>query len=483
MSVTSFCVSNQKQLQADLTGGVIVPYRGAVCSRVRLLPCVTACKGLKLQKLFYYAVIEALELYHQILHILEQWRLPMPESGDVDILNPNCIPRGLNSPSRRRVGLSLDFSQLPKRCKIESMNFAVNATFSLCSGGSNAGTTCSSSSNNNNNNVNINVNNVNNINSYQRTIMPHDLAGKLSKSKPVLVLDCRPFFAYNANHIQGAVNINCSDRFNRRRLQQGKCSLIDLVTTKEGKDVFKKRSSKDIVLYDERTSDVGHIATDGTLYLVLTVLLREGKQASILKGGLSEFQNKHEDLCKSCLKPQEPKPLYSPTTPIIEPAIETETATQILPFLYLGNERDAANQQRLEDKGITYVLNVTSHIPLYFEKHGVKYKRIPASDSGQQNLRQYFEEALAFIDEAKEAGATILVHCQAGVSRSATITIAYILQHSYMSMTDAYRYVKGKRSIISPNFNFMGQLLEFEQCLVQGKVGRRLEPLLDEVEL
>ena len=65
--------------------------------------------------------------------------------------------------------------------------------------------------------------------------------------------------------------------------------------------------------------------------------------------------------------------------------------------MFLGNERDAANQQRLEDKGITYVLNVTSHIPLYFEKLGVKYKRIPASDSGQQNLRQYFEEASAFI--------------------------------------------------------------------------------------
>ena len=268
MSVTSLCVSNKQQPEADFSSDNIVPYR-AVCSHV--------CKGLVFQKIFYYAVIEAIKLHHRIL---EQWRIPMPESGDVDVLNPNCIPRGLSSPSRRRVGLSLDFSQLPKRCKFESMNFTVNATFSLCSGGSNTGTTCSSS-NNNNNNAN---NNVNNINSYQRTIMPHDLAGKLSKSKPVLILDCRPFFAYNANHIQGAVNINCSDRFNRRRLQQGKCSLVDLVTTKEGKDVFKKRCSKDIVLYDERTSDVGHIATDATLYLVLTVLLREGKQASILKG-------------------------------------------------------------------------------------------------------------------------------------------------------------------------------------------------------
>lgn len=63
----------------------------------------------------------------------------------------------------------------------------------------------------------------------------------------------------------------------------------------------------------------------------------------------------------------------------------------------LGNERDAANLQRLKDLDITYVLNVTSHLPQHFENHGIKYKRIPASDSGQQNLRQYFEEAGSFI--------------------------------------------------------------------------------------
>ena len=66
-------------------------------------------------------------------------------------------------------------------------------------------------------------------------------------------------------------------------------------------------------------------------------------------------------------------------------------------FLLLGNERDAANLQRLNDLGITYVLNVTSHLPQHFENHGIKYKRLAASDSGQQNLRQYFEEASAFI--------------------------------------------------------------------------------------
>merc|ERR1712066_318917 len=85
---------------------------------------------------------------------------------------------------------------------------------------------------------------------------------------------------------------------------------------------------------------------------------------------------------------------------------------------------------------------------------GFHYKHLEAADNGLQNLRQFFEEAFNFIDEAKKAGAGVLVHCQAGISRSPT-----------MAMSDAYKFVKTKRSIISPNLNFMGQLWEFEQVL------------------
>jgi len=81
------------------------------------------------------------------------------------------------------------------------------------------------------------------------------------------------------------------------------------------------------------------------------------------------------------------------------------------------------------------------------------------------NLRQFFEEAFGFIDEAKKAGAGVLVHCQAGISRSPTIAVAYLMKHYPMAMADAYKFVKTKRSIISPNLNFMGQLWEFEQVL------------------
>uniref|UniRef100_A0A3B5KXU5 protein-tyrosine-phosphatase n=1 Tax=Xiphophorus couchianus TaxID=32473 RepID=A0A3B5KXU5_9TELE len=147
--------------------------------------------------------------------------------------------------------------------------------------------------------------------------------------------------------------------------------------------------------------------------------------------------------------------------------------TPILPFLYLGNEHDAQDLHLLQRMNIGYILNVTTHLPLYHYDTGLfNYKRLPATDSNKQNLRQYFEEAFEFI--AHQAGMGLLIHCQAGVSRSATIVIAYLMKHSWMTMTDAYKFVKSKRPIISPNLNFMGQLLEFEEDLNNGITPRIL---------
>lgn len=89
---------------------------------------------------------------------------------------------------------------------------------------------------------------------------------------------------------------------------------------------------------------------------------------------------------------------------------------------------------------------------------------------------------LVSAEEAHQAGMGLLIHCQAGVSRSATIVIAYLMKHTWMTMTDAYKFVKTRRPIISPNLNFMGQLLEFEEDLNNGITPRILTPKLIGVE-
>uniref|UniRef100_A0A8D3BCE4 protein-tyrosine-phosphatase n=1 Tax=Scophthalmus maximus TaxID=52904 RepID=A0A8D3BCE4_SCOMX len=167
---------------------------------------------------------------------------------------------------------------------------------------------------------------------------------------------------------------------------------------------------------------------------------------------------------------------------LMTPDAENAVVSAILPFLFLGNERDAQDLDLLLRLNIGYVVNVTTHLPLYHVNSGLRYKRLPATDNSKQNLRQYFEEVFEFIEEAYQSGQGVLVHCQAGVSRSATIVIAYLMKHTLMTMTDAYKYVRSRRPVVSPNLNFMGQLLEFERDLNSGVTPRILMPKLNGVE-
>lgn len=69
-------------------------------------------------------------------------------------------------------------------------------------------------------------------------------------------------------------------------------------------------------------------------------------------------------------------------------------------------------------------------------------------------------------DAVRDASGRVLVHCQAGISRSATICLAYLMKRKRVRLDEAFEFVRRRRSIISPNFSFMGQLLQFESQLL-----------------
>lgn len=72
------------------------------------------------------------------------------------------------------------------------------------------------------------------------------------------------------------------------------------------------------------------------------------------------------------------------------------------------------------------------------------------------------DSPILFPDSIRDSSGRVLVHCQAGISRSATICLAYLMKRKRVRLDEAFEFVRRRRSIISPNFSFMGQLLQFE---------------------
>ncbi|XP_041634532.1 dual specificity protein phosphatase 8 [Cheilinus undulatus] len=143
---------------------------------------------------------------------------------------------------------------------------------------------------------------------------------------------------------------------------------------------------------------------------------------------------------------------------------EKPPLSTILPRLYLGAESDVT-QDCLASLGISYVLSVSRCSPQPSFLPRSRYLRIPIDDSLWDDLLPWIPQALSFIDGAMSSGASVLVHCAAGISRSPALAVAYIMYRLGLDLDQAYRFVKERRPSISPNFNFLGQLQLFQSTL------------------
>ncbi|XP_064332172.1 dual specificity protein phosphatase 22 isoform X4 [Camelus dromedarius] len=123
--------------------------------------------------------------------------------------------------------------------------------------------------------------------------------------------------------------------------------------------------------------------------------------------------------------------------------------------------RDARDAEQLSRNKVTHILSVHDSARPMLE--GVKYLCIPAADSPSQNLTRHFRESIKFIHECRLGGEGCLVHCLAGVSRSVTLVVAYIMTVTDFGWEDALHTVRAGRSCANPNLGFQRQLQEFEK--------------------
>ena len=92
----------------------------------------------------------------------------------------------------------------------------------------------------------------------------------------------------------------------------------------------------------------------------------------------------------------------------------TSTMDMIVPRLYLSDDVAARNKKLLDENKITHILNLTTNIANKYDSY-ITYKKLIILDFESQNIRQYFEEAFEFIDNAlKSEKNAVLVHCNAG---------------------------------------------------------------------
>ncbi|KJH49426.1 dual specificity phosphatase, catalytic domain protein [Dictyocaulus viviparus] len=203
---------------------------------------------------------------------------------------------------------------------------------------------------------------------------------------------------------------------------------------------------------------------------------RTGIKCIIIPGGFHNFRLQFPQQCESersttgvCgMNSRLSASISQPCLSSVSVHSSNDGPTQIFPFMYLGSQQDALDTEQMKKRGITHVVNLSIGCPRASTiTRDENFLRIPVNDSYQEKLSPYFERAWEFLEGVRQSGNVVLIHCLAGISRSPTLAISYVMRYRNMSSEDAYRLVKEKRPSISPNFNFMGQLLEYEQSLIK----------------
>jgi serine/threonine/tyrosine-interacting protein len=137
----------------------------------------------------------------------------------------------------------------------------------------------------------------------------------------------------------------------------------------------------------------------------------------------------------------------------------------IIDNLFLGNYPAALDKDLLKSLKVTHILVAGKDLESLY-KDDFSYKIIPLYDSPNTNIGKYFEESNNFINSGLEEG-VVYVHCGHGVSRSASLVIAYVMFKNQIPFSEAYALVRSKRACIKPNTGFEKYLRDYSYQLVK----------------
>uniref|UniRef100_A0A914PBD8 Protein-serine/threonine phosphatase n=1 Tax=Panagrolaimus davidi TaxID=227884 RepID=A0A914PBD8_9BILA len=160
---------------------------------------------------------------------------------------------------------------------------------------------------------------------------------------------------------------------------------------------------------------------------------------------------------------------------------------EIRPYLFIAGY-GALTHQKVKELGITHAVDATN-ISKTQRTPDVEYLEVKIDDNEGSDIKKYFNESASFIRKAKESlmdekfslmdentlfensgdfgrfagdGGKALVYCAAGISRSASICMMYLVIEENVTLRDAFIEVGRARRIICPNLGFWRQMIDYE---------------------
>lgn len=167
-------------------------------------------------------------------------------------------------------------------------------------------------------------------------------------------------------------------------------------------------------------------------------------------------------ICKHC---------YTKNVAMLKTIEDTHVKPYIAPDhvignIYIGPDNSALDSTKLKSLGMTHILVAGNHLHCRFPEE-FTYMKLDIDDSLEEDILRVIDRSMEFIHSVNNQNkGNILVHCASGISRSASLMIAYLMRHTDMkTLEDAYNFLHMKRSKIHPNTNFIRQLKQYEDML------------------
>eukprot|EP00045_Choanoeca_perplexa_P017124 m.242882 g.242882 ORF g.242882 m.242882 type:complete len:397 (-) comp17455_c2_seq1:202-1392(-) len=336
------------------------------------------------------------------------------------------------------------------------------------------------------------------------TICAADVLSMFQCPQSFAIIDVRSRKDYEKSRLCSAFNL-INAPILLRRLRAGCLPLTKAIQSSSQEpisdNVFESRT---VVVYGYGTRDCdserlaavlsGCIASQYTCHFVergYAALCELGHQIRSYQSSSSPSASSHRSLQASRPLSLVGLPLrtdfLAPSTPRRQLCCQrssgtTEALSRVMQGLYVGCVHDATDEALLLETGISHVLSVIEQapdVPAFADHH---HLAIADNMNAALGLLPHLKTLAMLVHEAIKDNGRVLIHCSAGISRSPTVALAYLMLHQGQSLAAAQKLVSAARPIVSPNLAFLGVLQQLEAEIRTGGVEQRLAALHMDVD-